>query len=174
MHLVMKNYTVKLQKKTKMIDWRVWFNEIVDYAIALGFENVTIHTSSASSVVDWYRYPLNKPYQISIQKRDWETMCYELLHEIGHHELRSNLKEYTKKYPAAALAERKLLREGITKYSRRTSAMIDELQEEFDAWDEAQKIAAKLKIPLHQGNFNKLKIRLLTGYVRYYGKKLNR
>lgn len=173
MRLAMKKSVRKLQKKTKKIDWKCWFEAISCYAVEFGF-GVKTHGGSAASEVDWYRKPLNKPYQISIQQGDWEKMCYELLHELGHHKLRVDWKEYTKRYPASTFAEKKQLLEGITKYSRRTSTMLDELREEFDAWDEAVKIAAELKVPIMQETYNKLKTRALTGYVRYYGGKLNR
>lgn len=169
----MKKSVRKLQKKIKKIDWECWFETISYYGIKLGFEIVT-HSGSDSSEVDWYRKPLNKPLRISIQEREWEKMCYDLLHELGHHNLRANWKNYMKRYPASTFAEMKQLVEGITKYSRRTSTMLDELREEFDAWDEALKIAAELKVPVVQETYNKVRTRALTGYVRYYGGKLNR
>jgi hypothetical protein len=169
----MKKFVKKSRKSQGKINWEYCFNTITNHAVGIGFD-VEVHNGSSSSELDWYREPLNKPFRISIQKRDWERMCYDMLHELGHHGLRLSWKEYQKRYPAASYAEKQHLLHGVTKYNRRTSTMIDELREEFDAWDEALKIATELKIPVKQESFNKLKVRSLTSYVRYYGSKLNR
>jgi hypothetical protein len=166
----MKKFVRKSRKSQEKIDWKKQFEILTVIATMYGFE-VKLH-ARASSEINWNAVPNNKPAYISIQTRSYEKMTYDMLHELGHHRLRIDWKKYKTRYPATAFSEIQMFKYGISKYMRRTDAMIDELREEYDAWDEAAKIADKYNITVNKKNFNSLRIKSLTAYVRHYGRRL--
>lgn len=137
-----------------------------DWCLDKGYEDVTFDHNDIS-YIEWEGTNLNKPKIIKIeQKYNNEIKLYLLLHEIGHHQLRKNKKNYHKKFPILAYAETD------KKYIRHVSYRVTSLEEEFKAWEEGYKLGIKFGINIRMDKWQWIKNRCLMKYIRYYsGKK---
>lgn len=120
------------------------------------------------------KFPINQPKRIMLQTTDNEEhMLWDLLHELGHAEVRRDWKDYKANYPAAYLGEREWMINGATKYKRRQAYKIDLIREEVAAWDAGVDLARKLNIDLRVEAYRAYGSKALATYIKYYGKQLS-
>lgn len=147
-------------------------NKLIKHTLNQGIELAY----TKGSYVYWMdQFPCNKPRMITLENTgNEESMAWDLLHELGHVEVRKDWKAYKAMYPAAALAEREWMKNGTTKYKRRQAFMIDTIREETAAWEAGLEIARRLRIDVDVPAYRAYAAKALTTYVRHFGKKLTR
>ena len=146
-------------------------NKLIKYTLKQG---IALEYSKGS-FVHWEAKTFNKPSKITLEDTgNEETMMWDLLHELGHAELRKDWKVYKMMYPAAALATEKWIKKGENKYRRRNGHHIDTVREEVDAWQRGLLIAHRLRIDVDVPAYWEYANKALATYVRHYGEKLTR
>lgn len=147
-------------------------NKLHKYARKLGFKVV----SGPESMVDWKPgYPANKPAKIIIQEglSDLHRL-YDLLHELGHHELRKDWDTYELEYPATAKAEFEWILNGCNKYKRRVAYLVERIREESDAWNLGLAVARRKGVKVNVSDYRIYSAKWLAQYTRLYGGRLTR
>lgn len=120
-------------------------------------------------------YPVNIPKKITLENTgNEEHMTWDLLHELGHAEVRKDWGAYKAKYPAVALAEKEWMKRGVTKYKRRMAYQVETVREEMEAWEAGLTIARRLRIDIDVQAYWAYANKALATYMRHYGKKLTR
>ena len=144
-------------------------DKAITYAKSLGF--AVIPDRDESQVVWRVGYPHNKPHFIGLAKRkDSTKQLYDLLHELGHHEIRKDWRAYKASYPMTAEMERQVYTKGKSyPHTRRISYRLEEVREEFQAWDMGLKIARELGIRVDISRYRDYAAKNLMTYVRYHG-----
>ena len=158
----MIKYIKRLQEKVEISD----HDKLIKYAEDLGF---VIQTTKGISEINWswHNRKRNKPSYIDVDvTRKPMHQYYELLHELGHHELRCDWKVYKTNYPAQHLA---IMMDRHSKYRSRVGFGIESLQEEFDAWTAGLVIADRLGLAVNRPAYKAYSKTLLSSYVKYYG-----
>ena len=147
-------------------------SKLVKYANKQGFKVV----DGPESMVDWKPgYPANKPAKIAIQEGLSDLhRIYDLLHELGHHELRKNWQEFKAQYPATASAEYHWILNGIGKHRRRVAYMAERIREECDAWNIGLDIAHRKGLDISVTDYRMYSSKWLAQYTRLYGGRLAR
>lgn len=143
-------------------------DELAQYAIGEGYKDVS-YNHNETSTIRWIHNSLNTPRYIRIEgKHTLENKTYLMLHELGHHLLRKNWDKFKKRFPSSAYAEHIHLTDKVYKYRRRVSYIVASLEEEYLAWDEGLKLAAKLGIKVNTEKFELLKTKCLSSYISHY------
>lgn len=163
----------KSSRKKAAENNEIAFLKLAEYAESLGF---TVDAKADESYAMWREQsPGNIPDEIALKKSmDLEKKVYTLLHELAHHEIRSDWKQYKQLYPATVKAEKHYRKSKITKYKRRVAYMAEALREECQAWDMGTELARSLDIDLDIKNYRKYSDKAIASYIRYYGHKLIR
>ena len=143
---------------------------LTEWAKRQGYTDISVDYHDISQI-DWVN-TMNTPKSIKIEgKYPIEIKVYLFLHELGHHQLRKNWAKFKKTLPVAAHAEHLHFYRNVGKYKRRVTYSVSCMEEEFKAWDEGQKLAAKLGIKIYMPKWSALKAKCLISYMRYYGAK---
>jgi len=143
---------------------------LTEWAKRQGYTDISVDYHDISQI-DWVN-TMNTPKSIKIEgKYPIEIKVYLFLHELGHHQLRKNWAKFKKTLPVAAHAEHLHFYRNVGKYKRRVTYSVSCMEEEFKAWDEGQKLAAKLGIKIYMPKWSALKAKCLISYMRYYGSK---
>lgn len=147
-------------------------NKLIKYTLKQG---IALEYTNASFVHWKEGLQPNIPSRITLEDSgNEEHMMWDLLHELGHVELRKDWKVYKMMYPASALADEKWLRQGEKKYRRRNGYKVDTVREEVDAWQRGLLIAHRLRIDVDVPAYWEYANKALATYVRHYGAKLTR
>ena len=142
--------------------------QLNEYAIGEGYASVTFNYKGISRIT-WNSNTLNEPKSIYIEGRyGVEIKTYLLLHELGHHEIRKDWKQFRKRLPASAKAERMHLKLNDKRYKRRDSYIVSSLEEEFMAWEEGFKLGERLGIRINMDTWIDFKSKCLKSYINYY------
>lgn len=150
-----------------MINYKKALDLLINFAMAEGYEVILDHT--LVSRIEWVENSLNTPSCIRVERKfKPEIKVYLLLHELGHHLLRKDWKEFTTIFPIAAYAEEIYLEKDINKYKRRLSYTVSSIEEEFKAWDEGLNLANSLGIKLNHKNWHNFKVKCLTTYIKSF------
>jgi hypothetical protein len=148
-------------------------NKLIKHAESKGIAVYTNYTDGPSMAI--FRFDKGK-YQISAialsYHRNKKLIVYDMLHELGHIDIRKNYKKYKTKYPAYAHAESQFVTKGISKYKRRTNSVVDTVREEYDAWDKGLEIAKKLGLRISVKDYRRHSVRSIITYLKYYGHQL--
>jgi hypothetical protein len=143
--------------------------KLVKWAKSKGFKRVVFDCEGESHIT-WVKNSLNDGYEIHIEKTlNLEEKVYFLLHELGHHILRSDWEFYENQFPILVKSEQvdSRCRHNIRRLISYGVSIIDE---EFKAWDEGELLAIELGIKINKENFDKIKVKSLISYIRHYGR----
>ena len=126
---------------------------LVDYIYESGW---TINFNSRRNEADHFSKCININYQTHGKKLYWT-----LLHECGHMIIRSNPATFMCRYPGitAALVSEKAA--GYTNYR------VDTVREEFNAWDEGERLADQLELELDKKAYRKFGNTCLLSYIKW-------
>lgn len=143
---------------------------LIKYAQKLGYK---VCRNCKDSEILWKpAYPHNKPLSIMLSKHKDSTFeVYDMLHELGHHTIRRNWRQYKENYPLTVEADKMHYQYGEYKYKRRLGYKLEEVREEFSAWDVGLDIARKKGIQLNVADYRKYAAKCLMSYVRHHGKR---
>lgn len=141
---------------------------LIKYAEKLGYR---VQRNSRYSEVLWHpSHPHNKPLSIGLRRQKNPAYeVYDMLHELGHHEIRKSWKDYRKEYPITVHAEKMHYVYGIYKYKRRIGYKLEEVREEFAAWDLGLKIARRKGVEIDLVDYRRYAYKNLMSYVRFHG-----
>jgi hypothetical protein len=147
-------------------------NKLIKHTLNQGIELAY----TKGSYIFWRdEFPVNKPKKITLENTgNEEHMMWDLLHELGHAEVRKDWGAFKDKYPAVALAEKEWMKRGVTRYKRRVAYQVELVCEEVEAWDAGLAIARRLRIDVDVHGYRAYAAKALATYMRYYGKKLAR
>jgi len=143
---------------------------LIKYAEKLGYK---VTRNRRYSEILWHpSYPHNKSLSITLSKqKNKKFEVYDMLHELGHHMIRRNWREYKQKYPITVHAEKMHYEHNVYKYKRRIGYKLEEVREEFDAWDIGLDIARKKGIDVNVVDYRSYAAKSVMSYVRHYGKQ---
>ena len=146
-------------------------DKVIKYANKEGF--TVTRGGKGPSTISWIEErPYNVPDRIQLKKHNNPTHeLLDLLHELGHHQIRKNYHAYCAKNPAVALAEHMEYTQGIMLYKRRKEYGVETVREEYEAWDRGMQIARKLRINIDSDTYRKYYTKSISSYMQYYGKK---
>lgn len=100
------------------------------------------------------------------KKQSLSRQLYSLLHEAGHCQLRRSNKKYLKRQ-----SNNKTLPIPYYSFCNNPNYMIssiNQLQEEFKAWELGYTIATKLSIPININQYNRFATKCLNTYIKQY------
>jgi len=141
---------------------------LTNHAYDEGFKRVVLNHKEISHMTTREK-TLHEPLSIYIERNNTlEIKTYLFLHELGHHELRKDWKNFSKLFPVTAYAEQKMIDNGEKKYKRRNSYKVSSLEEEFIAWNEGLKLGKRLGIRINLDRWLELKSKCLKSYINYY------
>ncbi len=145
--------------------------DLTAYAESEGYV-VDLLSQGSISQISWVDKTLNVPKKIAIQRKlGLEMKVYVFLHELGHHELRKDWKVFERVLPITAKAEMIHMKSKDRRAMRRDSYIVASLEEEYLAWGEGLKLAARFGIPVDLAKWTDYKVKCLKSYIRYYADK---
>ena len=89
-----------------------------------------------------------------------EHQLYSLLHECGHVMIRQKEKTYSARFKTVKESEKNPQKEKTYRY------IVEEIEEEIEAWRKGEKLSEKLKLNLNSDIYYKYGSRLVMSYIK--------
>ena len=139
------------------------------YAQKEGYKDIDLAYHDTSMIL----YRIKKTPKIHIEPKyiriedykDYEIKTYVFLHELGHHELAKNWDKYRDRFPNVALAEFHADVYKDYNYRRRKNYHVNNLEEEFMAWEKGLELGIKLGIRINMTKWWELKNKCVKSYI---------
>lgn len=166
----MKKSIKNLQKSPQSEITEKDVSKVLMYATKCGFTITQVDRNNAfvSFSLNEKDYVYNTPDKLYLAANATSrVMLYDLLHELGHYEIRKKAKKYKLKYPISVNSEFYAQCLKITKYARRLEYKMDRFIEERNAWVSGLKLAKKLRIDINEEDYRRYSQRNLSTYFGY-------
>jgi len=106
-------------------------------------------------------YDKDKEIVYSLRTKEKKNQMYSLLHECGH-ALAFESKGYKNRFPTMSKRRFK-----TAKVNPRTNTFkVEQIVEEYDAWERGYNLACRLGIEIDKEDYNKYASRYVMSYVR--------
>jgi len=106
-------------------------------------------------------YDKDKEIVYSLRTKEKKNQMYSLLHECGH-ALAFESKGYKNRFPT--MSKRRFKTAKVN--SRTNTFKVEQIVEEYDAWERGYNLACRLGIEIDKEDYNKYASRYVMSYVR--------
>jgi len=106
-------------------------------------------------------YDKDKEIVYSLRTKEKKNQMYSLLHECGH-ALAFESKGYKNRFPT--MSKRRFKTAKVN--SRTNTFKVEQIVEEYDAWERGYNLACRLGIEIDKEDYNKYASRYVMSYIR--------